>query len=152
MSEQKPVIIAAIDLKPHRMEEVALQADALADGLNMDVRVIHVVDESEFVLPLTNDMGLGMVELETLEVLQQTAIDHARKEITERLPGADPALIEVFVDIPTEGLKRRAEELDAQIIVVGQPRHLFGSVSKHLARHAPCDLYIVRLEAEEKDG
>ena len=151
MSEQKPAIIAAIDLKPHRMEEIALQADALANGLGMDLRVIHVVDETDFVLPLTNDMGLGMVELETLETLQQSAMDSARKDIAERLPGADPSLIEVFVGIPTEGIKRRAEELDAQIVVVGQPRHLFGSVSKHLVRHSPCDVYIVMLEEEKED-
>ena len=151
MSEQKPAIIAAIDLKPHRMEEIALQADALADKLEMDLRIVHVVDEADFVLPLTNDMGLAPVELDTLEELQKSAVESARKEIVERLPGANPQLIEVFVDIPTEGIKRRAEELGAEIIVVGQPRHLFGSVSKHLARHAPCDVYIVRLEEEGKD-
>ncbi len=149
MSEQKPVIIAAIDLKPHRMEDISLQAGALADALGMDVRIIHVIDEAEFVLPLTNDMGLGTIELDALEELQKAAVESARKEITERLPGVDEQLIEVFVDIPTEGIKRRAEELGAEIIVLGQPRHVFGSVSKHLTKHAPCDLYICRTEVEE---
>ncbi len=149
MSEQKPVIIAAIDLKPHRMEDIALQADALADKLGMELHVIHVVDETDFILPLTNDMGMGSVELEALEELQQAAIDSARKEIVKRLPGANPDLIEIFVDIPTEGISRRAEELGAEILVLGQPRHLFGSVTKHLTKHAPCDLYICRLEVRE---
>lgn len=149
MSEQNPTIIAAIDLKPHRMEDIALQADALADKLGMELHVIHVVDETDFILPLTNDMGLGALELDALEELQQNAIDSAREEIIKRLPGADPELIEVFVAIPTEGIIRRAEELDAEILVLGQPRHLFGSVTKHLTRHAPCDLYICRLEERE---
>ncbi|MET1133099.1 MAG: universal stress protein [Aeromicrobium sp.] len=48
---------------------------------------------------------------------------------------------------PAEALVRAAEELDADVIVVGNKRvqglaRILGSIARDVAAHAPCDVYI----------
>jgi universal stress protein A len=63
-------------------------------------------------------------------------------------------LIEVGEAGPT--ICRIAGQIDAEVIAIGSQGHgwlqrvLLGSVSQHVVRHAPCAVFVVRLEAAEQ--
>lgn len=141
MSQKNTCIIAALDLSDD-LEAVAAKARQLADCMQLPVRLLHIISDQALV-ELSNEFGLG-------DALGGGHIEPgfrdeyiARHKIGARLNLADSEL-EILTGHSAKALELRARELNASVIVAGQPETHFGSVVAHLARHAHCDVYIVR--------
>ena len=145
MSYQNSCVLAGLSLSTE-LEAVVERGRQLARCMNLPLVLLHVVDDtalfdyaSEF-----NLSGLLTGEYEEEEVSKELM---ARRMIEDRLGKAGDAFgtLEIVAGPRAETLEREARKRHAAVIVVGQPETRFGSVVTHLARHAPCDVHIVRV-------
>lgn len=147
-STQKQTVIAALSLVPEHVTAVTLEADAIAQCTGASLKLIHVVDEIALISPVT-EFGVADYIPDEIEERQNLAVESARETLLRILPevreGPD---LEIKVGIPAQTLEQAAGELNASMIVVGQPHAFFGSVTKHLVSHAPCNVHVVRLPEE----
>lgn len=146
MTRKNACVIAAINLSDD-LEAVAEKARSLATCMQLPARLIHIIDD-EALIELSNEFGPG--DALGSEYIQQQIRDEyiARHRIGARLGLSDNRLSELEIQAGPRAktLEQQARDLNAAVIVVGQPETHFGSVVSHLARHAPCDVYIVRTE------
>ncbi len=146
MSEERrgKCVIAAVDLTPSA-RPIAARACELARCLGVEARIVHVLDEPEVVNP-ANEFALAGLEPEEFEEKELEAALTARRILESSLEGlvGQCAELEVLIGRPADKLERHAADHDALMIVAGQPHARFGSLVTHLARHAPCDVHIVR--------
>lgn len=144
MTRKNACVIAAINLSDD-LEAVAEKARELAACMQLPVRMIHIIDDAAL-LELSSEFGPG--DALGSEYIQQEVRDEyiARHKIGARLNLADNQLgeLEIQAGPRAKTLEQQARDLNAAVIVAGQPETRFGSVVSHLARHAPCDVYIVR--------
>lgn len=145
MSQENTCIIAALDLSDD-LEAVAAKARYLADCMQLPVRLLHIIDD-QALIELSNEFGPGNTP--GSGYIQQELRDEyiARHKIGARLNLSDNQLGELEIRAgqhSAKTLEQRARDLNASLIVTGQPETHFGSVVSHLARHAHCDVYIVR--------
>ncbi len=137
-------VIAAVDLDPSA-RAVAERACELAHCLGVEARVVHVLDEPEIVNP-ANEFTLADLEPEEFEEKELEAALAARRMLESSLRGVleECAELVVLIGRPADKLVAYAREHGARTLVVGQPHAHFGSLATRLARHAPCDVHIVR--------
>lgn len=145
-------ILLATDGTKHSRAAVKMAADFhLKKG--DEIRVISVIDVS---VPVTFDTyagyipdttGLKKIALETAnKTLEKT------KQILEVSVSSDEVTIvtEIVHGSPESGIVEKAEEMNADVIVVGShgynrwERLLLGSVSDSVVHHAPCSVLVVR--------
>lgn len=81
----------------------------------------------------------------------ENAVSRAKSTLNERLPDLNANLTaEVLSGSPAQQIVRQAEAWEADLVVVGShgygllERVFLGSVSDHVANHAPCSVLIVR--------
>jgi nucleotide-binding universal stress UspA family protein len=61
-------------------------------------------------------------------------------------------------NLPSETICREARRIQAELIVIGPPRHgafhdlMLGSTAQELLKHAPCPILIVPASAREPRG
>jgi nucleotide-binding universal stress UspA family protein len=122
---------------------VVMQALNLADRYGATVHALHVVDTD--LSSVLSDVGNDAEELRrrgrrAVETVERMAESHGI-DVTTELREGDPA----------ETILSHAEEIGADVIVVGTHgrsgvrRHLLGSVTERLVRHATCPVLTVRL-------
>jgi len=146
MTHENTCVIAALNLSDD-LEAVAEKARKLAGFMRLPVRLIHIIND-EALTELSNEFGPG----DPLggKYIQQELRDEyiARHRIGARLNLADSQLgeLEILAGPRAKTIEQQARDLNAAVIVTGQPESHLGSVVSHLARHAPCDVYIVRTE------
>ncbi|HED17850.1 MAG TPA: universal stress protein [Gammaproteobacteria bacterium] len=148
MNQKNTCIIAALNLS-NELEAVVETARKLADCMQLPVRLLHVISD-QALIEISNEYGLGDA-LGGGRIEQGFRDEYiARHKIGARLDLADSQLgeLEILTGHNAKTLEQRARELHAAVIVAGQPETHFGSVVSHLARHAPCDVYIVRTNSE----
>jgi nucleotide-binding universal stress UspA family protein len=136
------------------------QSDAAIDALKNfkfnegdEIKIISVVDMA---VPMAIDIYGGYLP-DTTE-MEKTAREHAAKILSEtcgRLEGIcgnDKLGVtsDVLFGSPESRIVETAEEMDADLIVVGShgysrwERLLLGSVSDSVVHHAPCSVLVVR--------
>lgn len=138
-------VIAALDLSDD-VHAVAERACLLASCLEVPARLVHIVDDAAIVNP-ANEFSLGGLVAGEFEEQEIEAELFARRYIESRIEGisSECATLEILTGRPAGKLEDHARETGALVIVVGQPESRFGSIVKHLTRHAPCDVHIVRV-------
>ncbi len=138
-------IVAALDLSP-RSSQVAETAISLAAAFRGDVIFIHVVNTvsvvTEYCIP-------SFVERADFESEKKALLDALRVHAQEAERIGVNSEIEVVEGPEAKTILERAHELDADIIVLGQPSHgafheLFGSsVAQGIARAADIPVLLV---------
>ncbi len=116
-----------------------------------EIRIISIVDMA---VPLALNIYEGYFP-STLEI-ENTAKENAKKILentkailTETFPEV-PINVEVLLGSPESGIVEKAEEMKADLIIVGShgysrwERLLLGSVSDSVVHHAPCSVLVVR--------
>ena len=116
-----------------------------------ELKIVSIVDMA---VPLAIDMYEGYMP-STIEI-EKMAKENANKILEEtkaQLAKSLPDLAistEVLLGSPESRIVETAEEMDADLIVVGShgynrwERLLLGSVSDSVVRHAPCSVLVVR--------
>ncbi|MFP4189292.1 MAG: universal stress protein [Halobacteriales archaeon] len=132
-------------------EEAAADAVELASLHDATLHVLHVVDEATVeVLAEAGDMSRDEVQ-GSLEDEGNTAVEAVADEARDA--GVD-AESEVAHGKPDDVIVERADELDADVIVMGteeQPseyRDLLGSVTESVLRKTMARVLVVKTEAE----
>ncbi len=164
-TDSKPyVILVAVDYSSEG--DLAFER-ALEMAAEKDTAVVHVVnvlpvyqtgavplDEGAsgvFVgaLPTINEAG------QQLQAYTQRIVDDFKRTHTGLAHGfLDEVVAHQRVDVPSEEIARLAEEIAADLVVVGThgrrglPRLLLGSVADSVVRLAPCPVLVVRPKAE----
>ena len=143
-------------------DRAAWQAVELARHVGGEVVLVHVVD-SVGLSPPGPRANLSLHgALETYRKAVSRSLEWARGELAERrerLTGQGPTVSQVLVEgLPDQGLCRAAEELAADLVVVGTHgrtglRWFFlGSVAQHVVRLARTDALVARGDAVGRGG
>lgn len=148
------LILVTVDFSPHS-ERAVVRAKTLADALGAQLQLLHVVETPTY--PVLEDVAVtglpGMWDLE----LTETLIDASKKRMKglAKRYGIDPEAIEVLVGLAKVDIVEHAEQIGADLIVVG--RHgegfwesLIGSVADSVLHHAQCDVLAVDIEHDDK--
>ena len=116
-----------------------------------EIKIISIVDMA---VPLAIEMYEGYLPT-TIEI-EKTAKENASKILEETkalIAKTHPEIListEVLLGSPESRIVEKAEEMKAELIVVGShgynrwERLLLGSVSDSVVHHAPCSVLIVR--------
>ncbi len=125
----------------------ARKAAGLASSLGGELHVVCAFDglETEVI-----QVGSDQIRLSTAGDAQFLA-----DRIAEELRASHPGMAVTGSAVegkPAEVLTRVAEQLDAELIVVGNKRvqgmgRIFGNIAGAVASHAPCDVYIAHTHA-----
>jgi len=141
------VIIVGVD-GTEPAGQAALTAARLATALGSELRVV---------------CGYGRFEVEQIEDDRELALSTAETAIVvgeqtvRRLKAVYPevnATVQASGGKPADALLAVAEQVDAELIVVGNKRvqgasRILGSIATELARKAQCDLYIAYTHARK---
>jgi universal stress protein E len=144
----KPVVCAS-DLTDASDEGIR-QADALARGAGAPLYVLHVVPNALRHHPLFPQLYPG--ESFNLAALESRAGELLSQRVTD-LTGREGESFRAEVDMgtPYAAIVRRAEELKADVVVVGgrrpdgaETRDLIGDTAEKVVRHAHCPVLVAR--------
>ena len=142
-------ILLATDFAPEN-RPVGTRAVELAQRYGARLSLLHVVDYVP--LDLSNDMMLA----EPIDV-DGKLIEEARENLARLAKelGVDDARCEVTLGSTGAEIRRHAEELDADLIVVGSHgRHglalLLGSTANAVLHGAKCDVLAVRVHEAKR--
>lgn len=136
------ILITGVDDSDTALQ-AALKAAWLAERLNGQLHVVSAYGASE---TRSRSDGLEKVVVDNAADAQRIADDVART-IREQHP--DLAVeARATAGKPADALVSAAEQLDADLIVVGNKRvqgmsRILGSIARSVAAEAPCDLYVV---------
>ena len=134
-------ILCGVDKSP-TAAAAARRAAELAVALGADLRLVTAYGkvESQTIKVGAEDLFLSN-ELEADRVSEAVAV-----ELRREFPGlhVEPSSSE---GKPAEALVHAAEHWKADLIVVGNkrvqgPGRVLGSIARHVAAHAPCDVYV----------
>jgi nucleotide-binding universal stress UspA family protein len=145
------ILLAIDDSEP---SEAAVKA-VLARGAGTEVRVVHVVEPVQTLIPsLVAGAELGLWRVAELEALRDTTLREAKDLVARAAATLRAAGMVVTTSVEEGDPRSRIIDLaagwPADIVVVGSHgrkglnRFLLGSVSETVARHAPCSVEITR--------
>lgn len=142
---QTPLIIAAID-SSDILEPVVTRADSLAKCIDATLVIMHIVKEKSANLSNASygDMVLGGIDEEEIKVE-----DEVRNKLASRIEalGVNSNLLEIVAGSSAgKTVQDELEKRNADLLIVGQPKAMLGSVATNMAKHAACDVYIVRVK------
>ncbi|MBO9398837.1 universal stress protein [Shimia sp. R9_2] len=137
-------VLAAIDLtQPEDQKAVLTKARQIADLEGMRLSVVTVLPDFRMSV-----VGTFFSHEHTREMAEGSRV--ALHKFIEETVGRDAETKHVIrMGKTSEEILITAEELDAQVIVMGAHKpnlrdYLIGPNAAQIARHAPCSVYIVR--------
>jgi nucleotide-binding universal stress UspA family protein len=141
-------VVAAVD-RTEGARSVVSEAASLADALACQLRVVHVMPQSEYIdIEWTNAEREGdVLELDELRERAAAVAADVAGEVTEEFEPVG------LVGKPGRETLRYLEENDAEFLVVGGRKRspvgkaLFGSVTQSLLLDSPIPVVTVRREA-----
>ncbi len=154
MSHETKPVVCATDLRLESADEAVRQADALARRIGAPLHVLHVLPNALRHHPLFPQ--LYPRETFDLAVLEGRACDAVSERVavlTGR--GAESFRAEVDTGTPYAEIVRRAEELNAEVIVVGGRQNAapgtsrIGDTAERVVRHAHCPVLVARARSAE---
>lgn len=123
----------------------------LAKQFNAELTIMHVINEPVDL----RGFYVPHISFEQLEKeIEEGAHKMMEKFCNERLAGYSRYQTVIVSGIPYEEIIRKAEEIDASLIVVGTHGRtgldhlIFGSTAERVVRSAPCPVLTIRLPAE----
>jgi nucleotide-binding universal stress UspA family protein len=136
-------ILVGVDGSPQSTEACHLAIE-LARGYNATLTALHVA------VPIPPSRSLSPADYIRAEDAARTRGADLLKAVGTLTGGLVPFAAELEFGDPATAICRRAQELDADLIVVGSrglgtlSRLLLGSVSSAVAQRAPCSVLVVR--------
>jgi len=146
-------ILAAVDVTDEA-EEVLRAAREIASDKNSTISVVTVLRPmAEFYVnlfsTLEDNAGIG---------IDSKAVEHATawlSDLAKRI-GIDAAAVNVIIGTPAVEIRRMAEKMDADLIVLGtHGRHglglMLGSTANAVLHGAPCSVLAIKMHADESN-
>ena len=136
-------ILVAIDGSPDALDAFHT-ALAQAHAFGAVLTVLHVA------VPATPRNPMSVVEARRLVAEAEAEGHRLLQEVQALAGGRIPLRTELLSGNPAEAILRRAQELEAELIVVGSrglnavDRFLLGSTSTAVVHRAPCSVLVVR--------
>jgi universal stress protein A len=152
MADEPRLILAAIDLDELSAEALRKAAQS-AKAHGSDLLVVHISSDTAPSAPIPLPGTSGLAE-EAKKALLDQAEKKVRAMVDENVEGPTPTIEVHHHTSPADAICALAKERGADRIVVGAhqrsglSRILLGSVAESVVRHAPCDVHVVRPEAE----
>jgi nucleotide-binding universal stress UspA family protein len=155
-SRHPTIVLAAVD-PAVQADDVLRTAGLLAQMLvNAELHLVRVVDPPA--API-DGVAYVLAAAPALDAL----VEEAREEVATLAKEASaffagPTTPHVTVGSPGKEIVALAEALNADVVVVGSEgkegvrRLLLGSVSEHVARHAPCSVLVARPRHDEAEA
>jgi len=142
-------IMVAVDIATDA-QLILAKSKALADLHGAEVVLVHVTEPTALAAAMMGPEGLGMVAEEA--ELDDRLMAAARAKMAELAgaAGLGEAALRVELGIPSDGLVRLAEEIGADLIVIGHHERrglasfLGTGTDRGVLHHAPCDVLAVR--------
>lgn len=143
-------ILAAVDTTDEA-EEILKAAREIADDKKSTVSVVTVLRPmAEFYVnlysTLEDNAGIG---------IDSKAVEHATAWLSDlaKRNGIDASAVNVIVGTPAVEIRRMAEKLDADLIVLGtHARHglglMLGSTANAVLHGAPCNVLAIKISAD----
>ncbi len=145
MSHKKVCVLAAVSLSSE-LESIVARARQLAQGMNLPLVFLHVVNDTSLFNYGNNFSLSGLVTGEYKEdEINKMLMARQMIEARLKLSPTQHESLEVHTGSCARTIEMLARKQQAAIIVLGQPEASFGSIIMHVARHAPCDIHIVRI-------
>lgn len=130
------------------------QSETAAQALIVAAKLASALESPLHIVSAYGSVAVKEVQAEgrTFELnhesLAQDIADRAREQALELYPGLE-ATAAAIEGSPGDALVRRANELDAEMIVVGNKRvqgisRILGSIASDVARHASCDVHVAQ--------
>lgn len=137
-------ILVGLDLSARDSEKVTAKALALAQSLNADISLVHVIEPLAFAY--AGDIPIDLTD--TQAVMENHATDTLNR-IADALP-ITPRQVRVTIGSTADEIHAIAGELGADLILVGShARHglalVLGSTASSVLKHADCDVLAVRI-------
>lgn len=144
MSDDAPLVIAAVDTTLF-LEPVVQRANHLAQCLDARLLVLHVYPAKS--VNLANAASSGDMTLKSYEEQDMEAEAKLRQELEPRLKavGLNSVVLEIAGGSVVRTIEEQLEKHHADLLVLGQPKALLGSVATKMTKNAACDVYIVRV-------
>lgn len=147
-------ILVAVDLSEESGQVVARARDMAEE--KTELAIIHVVKPIEHVYGGFGAVGLAGDFSAQMATLEQQAVEHAEKRVTElaadlKIPAERQ---HVCVGNASSEIHRIAEEMGTDLVVIGSHgRHglglLLGSTANAVLHGASCDVLAVRVQVDE---
>lgn len=146
-------ILVAVDTTDEA-EEVLRAARDLPQDKNSTVSVVTVMRPmTDFYVNL-----YSILEDNAAVGIESQAVEHATAWLSDlvKRTGIDAGALKVIVGTPAAEIRRFAEELNADLIVLGtHGRHglglMLGSTANAVLHGAPCDVLAVKVRAEKSN-
>lgn len=112
-----------------------------------DVRLLHALSVEDHLPKYAATVAEVKEAKEEKDAFFADVMQHAKEVAAEYKVRLEP---EVATGHAAQTICRRAEELEADVIVIGQAGHsavwgnFLGTTADKVSRHAPCDVLIVR--------
>ncbi|MCH2109286.1 MAG: universal stress protein [Polyangiaceae bacterium] len=154
-AERITVAIEETDFGMHVLQEALMLASRYRRA---QVYVLHCISSKELLdnMPPQHSIALGSAEDRAQEAFLDRA-DQVLKKVEKKVGGAVAEAVEFTMrrDIPEHAIEVFAEQLDADLIIMGSHGHrgmsrLFHHLtSEHVARHANCNLLLIHKKEPE---
>jgi universal stress protein A len=143
-------ILAAVDITDEA-EEILKAARAIANDKKSTISVVTVLRPmAEFYVnlysTLEDNAGIG---------IDSKAVEHATAWLSDlaKRNGIDASAVNVIIGTPAVEIRRMAEKLDADLIVLGtHGRHglglMLGSTANAVLHGAPCNVLAIKMRAD----
>lgn len=137
-------ILVGLDLSPNDSQAVINRAVSLAGALGADLSLMHVIEPLAFAYA-----GDIPIDLTDTQMVMENHAGESLKNLAQSL-AITPRHMQVTVGNTAEELRSAAEEIGADLIVVGShARHglalLLGSTASNVLKNAGCDVLAVRV-------
>lgn len=148
----KREFLAAVDLTDEA-EEVLAAAQELTDRLAGNLTVMTVVRPLNMAY---GDIGMASVATNAIE-FETAAVEQSEVQLAKLASeyGVAPDDCKVVLGSPAAEIRRVAEEIGTEIIVIGtHGRHglglILGSTANSVLHGVPCDVLVVRIHSGEE--
>lgn len=143
-------VLAAVDITDEA-EEILKAARAIANDKKSTISVVTVLRPmAEFYVnlysTLEDNAGIG---------IDSKAVEHATAWLSDlaKRNGIDASAVNVIIGTPAVEIRRMAEKLDADLIVLGtHGRHglglMLGSTANAVLHGAPCNVLAIKMRAD----
>lgn len=153
MSPKPFVVVVGTDFSEHAVRALRLAYEQASQHAPADLHVVHVSFAASPVPTVSRaQTGFAVVPILSLDEQRDALQNHLHQQLSQ-LHGSGAAKVRVIghvlIDTPSIGIVRLANELEADLVVVGAHGHhglarwLLGSVAEGVVRQAHCPVLVV---------
>lgn len=146
-------ILVPVDFSPVSQRSIN-RASEIAAHYQAHLTLLHVVEDIPLGVAAFGDVGAVYMSPDTQVVLSEAA-QKQLTELAQQMQLSTEVQLEVVDGYPNASINAYAEENNIDLIVIGHSAKsgflgmLMGSTAETVAKHAKCDVLVMRIPKEE---